>query len=157
MLIFEILISEFNVQFVTIGEGEAQYRTFFEKMAKKFPQQVGCHMRFDLALARHVFAGSDFFLMPSRFEPCGLAAMIAMRYGTIPIARKTGGLAEIIEDKKLAFFFEEYSKISFLRKIKEALKFYKKEWGKLIKNAMGKDFSWRSPTKKYLKLYQKLI
>ena len=94
--------------------------------------------------------------MPSHFEPCGLGQLIAQRYGTIPIGRKTGGLADTIEQEKTGFLFKEYKVGAFLRIIKKALKFYQneKEWKKLIKRAMKKDFSWKKSAKEYLKLYR---
>lgn len=165
MPILETLISEFNVQFITIGEGEAKFRTFFEEMAKKFPQRVGCHMMFDLALARHVFAGCDLFLMPSKFEPCGITQMEAMRYGAIPVVRKTGGLADTVKDfdprkdEGTGFVFEDFNSYAFFGALVRALETYKykKIWQELMKRAMKADFSWEFSAKQYLKLYEKAI
>jgi len=91
--ILEILVSEFDIEFVIVGAGGGKYRTFFEEKAKEFPKRIGCHLMFDLALGRHIFTGCDLFLVPSKFEPCGITQMEAMRYGAIPVVRKTGGLA----------------------------------------------------------------
>jgi len=161
----ETLISEFNIQFIIIGGGEAKYRTFFEEVSKEFPQNIGCHLMFDLALARRVFAGSDLFLMPSKFEPCGITQMEAMRYGAIPVVRKTGGLADTVEDfdpvryKGNGFVFEDFNSYSFFGAIIRALESYKykKVWQALVKRAMRADFSWDASAKEYLKLYKKAL
>lgn len=165
MPILETLVSEFNIQFVIIGAGEAKYRSFFEEMNKKFPKKVGCHLMFDLALARHIFAGCDLFLMPSKFEPCGITQMEAMRYGTIPVVRKTGGLADTVKDfdpkKNLGngFVFENFNSYAFFGAIIRALETYKhkKIWHRLVKKVMRADFSWEVSAKKYLKLYKRVI
>ena len=161
----ETLVSEYNCQFIIIGEGEAKYRSFFEEIAKNFPKKIGCHLMFDLTLARHVFAGCDLFLMPSKFEPCGITQMEAMRYGAIPVVRKTGGLADTVKDfdpKKnsgTGFIFEKFSSHAFLGAIVRALETYKhkKIWQELMKRAMRADFSWEFSAKQYLKLYEKAI
>ena len=163
--ILENLISEFNVQFISIGGGEAKYRTFFEEMSKKFPQSIGCHLMFNLALARRVFAGCDLFLMPSRFEPCGITQMEAMRYGAIPVVRKTGGLADTVADfdptisKGNGFVFENFDSYAFFGAIVRALETYKYEkvWRILVNKAMRADFSWDASAREYLKLYKKAL
>jgi len=110
-------------------------------------------------LAQEIYAGVDFFLMPSRFEPCGLGQLIAQRYGAIPIARKTGGLVDTIEEGKTGFLFKQYQANSFLKAIKKALSLFqnKKQWERLMKKAMKKDFSWEKSAREYLRLYRKLI
>src|SRR6185503_7156598 len=87
-----------EVQFVVVGTGDALYQSMFEKLKQRFPAKLAVQFKFDQRLAKHVYAGSDMFLMPSRFEPCGLGQMIAMKYGTIPLVRRTGGLADTVED-----------------------------------------------------------
>ncbi|MBZ9578364.1 glycogen synthase [Patescibacteria group bacterium] len=146
-------------QLIILGVGERKYENKLLKLAKKYQRNVSVQIKFDPVLAQKIYAGSDFFLMPSRFEPCGLGQLIAQRYGTIPIGRKTGGLADTIEQDKTGFLFKEYKAGAFLRVIRKALKFYQneKEWKKLIKRAMKKDFSWKKSAKEYLKLYNKLI
>ncbi len=163
--ILETLISEFGVQFVIIGGGEGGYRTFFEEIHKKFPKKIGCHLMFDLTLARHVFTGCNLFLMPSKFEPCGITQMEAMRYGAIPVIRKTGGLADTVEDfdpKKNSgngFVFEDYNPYAFFGAIVRALETFKhkKIWQELMKRAMKADFSWEVSAKRYLRLYKKIV
>jgi len=163
--ILEILLSDFNCQFVIVGGGEAKYRSFFEEIDKKFPKKIGCHLMSDLTLARHIFAGSDIFLMPSKFEPCGITQMEAMRYGLIPVVRKTGGLADTVEDfdpiknTGTGFVFEKFSSHAFFGAIVRALETFKhkKIWLRLIKRAMATDFSWEASAKKYLELYKRAI
>ena len=148
----------FGCQLVILGVGEKKYEEELLKLAKKYPKNIAVQIKFDPVLAQKIYAGSDFFLMPSRFEPCGLGQQISQRYGTLPIARKTGGLADTIKDEKTGFLFKEYKANAFLKVIKKALKFYKnkKEWQKMQKRTMKKDFSWKKSAKKYLKLYRKL-
>jgi starch synthase len=163
MPILEALISEFGIQFVVVGNSEGGYRTFFEELQKKFPKNIGCHLMFDLALGRHVFTGSDIFLVPSRFEPCGITQMEAMRYGAIPVVRKTGGLADTVENfdpqenKGNGFVFEKFDSYALFGAIVRALETYKYKriWRNLMKRAMKADFSWEVSAKKYLKLYQR--
>jgi starch synthase len=163
--ILEILVTEFSCQFVIVGGGEAKYRSFFEEMNKKFPKKIGCHLMSDFNLSRHVFAGCDIFLIPSRFEPCGVTQMEAMRYGAIPVVRKTGGLADTVQDfdprknTGNGFVFEKFSSHALFGAIVRALETfkYKKIWQELMKRAMRADFSWEASAKKYLELYKKAI
>jgi len=163
--ILETLISEFDCQFVIVGGGEPKYRSFFEEMNKKYPKKVGCHLMSDFTLARHVFAGSDLFLIPSKFEPCGITQMEAMRYGAIPIVRKTGGLADTVENfdpiknTGTGFVFEKFHHYSLLGALIRALETYKhkKVWEGLVRRAMKSDFSWDASAKKYFQLYKKLF
>jgi starch synthase len=121
-------------------------------------------LRFDNALAHKIYAACDMFLMPSRFEPCGLGQMISFRYGTLPIVRKTGGLADTVFDYDLrtkqgnGFVFENYSQKDFLNAVKKAINVYKnkKAWQELVLKVMGLDFSWNNSAKRYLQLYQRL-
>src|SRR5208283_3489714 len=104
-------------------------------------------------------AGSDFLLMPSRYEPCGLGQMIAMRYGTIPLAHKTGGLSDTIEEGKTGFLFEEFSLHAFMRTAKQAFKAFgdKTCLLKMIKNAMSRDFSFKKSAQSYIAIYQNVL
>lgn len=163
--IIETLLTEFGIEFVMVGGGEPKYRSFFEELAKKFPKKVGTHLISDFALSRHIFAGSDMLLVPSKFEPCGITQMEGMRYGAIPIVRKTGGLADTVKDFNpetktgQGFVFEKFSSYALLGAIVRALENfkYKKTWKELIRKAMTSDFSWEASAKKYLNLYQKLL
>ena len=148
-----------DCQLVVLGVGDDEYEKKLKELSKKYPKNISANIRFDPILAQKIYAGADIFLMPSKFEPCGLGQMIAMRYGTPPIVRKTGGLAETVKNKKTGFVFVKYNKESLLKSIEEALKFFKDKygWKKMQKNAMSQDFSWEKSAKEYLKLYEKLV
>ena len=157
-----------GVQFVVLGTGDAQYEKFFAKLEKDHPTQVKVNLGFDAKLAQLIYAGSDMFLMPSRFEPCGLGQLIALRYGTIPIVRATGGLADTIVDYRQTstssvqasdsngFVFTDYTYRALLDAVKRAVETYgrKPEWKKLVQTALASDFSWESAAGRYVELYQ---
>jgi starch synthase len=154
-----------GAQFVLLGTGEEHYRHLFQKLSHDFPNNVRANTSFNDSLARRIYAGSDIFLMPSRYEPCGLSQLISMRYGTIPIARRTGGLADTVQDydpmtgKGTGFVFEEESPYALVSAVRRAIDVYhnKYDWQKLIINAMESDFSWKNSAKEYIDLYQKAI
>ena len=160
-LIIEVIpeLIKINCQLINLGVGSSYFEKKLLEFSQKYPQNISSQIKFDPILAQKIYAGADIILMPSKFEPCGLVQMIAITYGTIPIARQTGGLADTIEDDKTGFLFKEYKGIAFLETIKRALKLYqdKEKWQSLMKNAMEKDFSWKISAQKYLKLYQKLL
>jgi starch synthase len=153
-----------NAQIILLGTGDAKYHQMLEKSAKKYKGKISVNLRFDNALAHKIYAACDMFLMPSRFEPCGLGQMISFRYGTLPIVRKTGGLADTVFDYDLrtkqgnGFVFENYSQKDFLNAVKKAINVYKnkKAWQELVLKVMGLDFSWNNSAKRYLQLYQRL-
>jgi starch synthase len=157
-------LMESDVQFVILGTGEAKYHQLLKQLASKFPKGVGLALAFDNNLAHLIEAGSDFFLMPSHYEPCGLNQMISMKYGTIPIVRATGGLDDSViqfDRKTMAgngFKFTEYKEEDFLASITNAMEVFsqKKLWKKLVSNAMGEDFSWDKRVYEYIDLYKKL-
>jgi len=160
-------------QIIFLGTGQKEYEIILEKASKKYPSQVAVYIKFDQSLAQQIYAGADIFLMPSRFEPCGLSQLIAMRYGTIPIVRATGGLRDTVENVKInkklfgltkqiqgtGFIFNNFSLLEFISTINQALEFYqdKKNWRQLQIRTMKQDFSWAKSAQKYLKLYDKLI
>ncbi len=155
-----------DVQFVLIGTGEQRFESFFRDMERSYPGRVRANIFFDEHLAQRIYSGSDLFLMPSRFEPCGLGQMFSLRYGTIPVARKTGGLADTIKhfDQKTkkgnGFLFETYDVGGMLWAINEALQTYYaggEEWDILVKNALKSDFSMESMAAKYIALYKEII
>jgi starch synthase len=153
-----------NVQFVLLGSGEKSLEKKFEAAQKKFPDRMGIYFGLDEELAHLIEAGSDMFLMPSRYEPCGLNQMYSMRYGTIPIVRATGGLDDTVEDyagngKGTGFKFEKYDAKEMLKTVQRAVKQFQQEeeWKKLMRNAMQKDFSWEHSAKKYVNLYRELL
>lgn len=160
-LIIEIIpeIVKLGCQLVFLGVGMTDYEKKLLEFSLKYPSNISCQIKFDPVLAQKIYAGSDIFLMPSKFEPCGLGQMIAMRYGSIPIVRKTGGLAETVKNQKTGFVFVDYKKDALLKSVKKSLFFYsdKNKWLELMKRAMTQDFSWERSAGEYLKLYQKLL
>ncbi|MCP4726311.1 MAG: glycogen synthase GlgA [bacterium] len=154
-----------DLQMVVIGMGEKKYHKMFDSLKKKYKGKLGVKFTFDEDLSHLVEAGADIFLMPSRFEPCGLNQLFSLRYGTVPVVRKVGGLADTITEfdekteKGNGFVFDKYSSKDFLAAIKRALKLFEdlKTWKKILKNGMKQDFSWNSSAKKYSKIYEKII
>jgi starch synthase len=158
-------LMELDLQFVLLGTGEERYHRVFANVAGKYQGQAAVFLKFDAALARRIYAGSDAFLMPSRFEPCGLGQLIAMRYGSVPIVRSTGGLADTVQGFDPAtgqgngFAFDEYSGEALLRAVKSALDVYghKDTWRTLMERGMRADFSWQASARKYVELYHKAL
>jgi len=152
-----------DLQMVLLGTGDEKYHRLFTAMGAKYPKKISVNLLFDNSLAHLIEAGSDMFLMPSRYEPCGLNQLYSLKYGTVPIVRKTGGLADTIEDydpqtgKGTGFVFTGYDASELLETVKLALEVYedKKTWIRLMKNGMEKDFSWESSASKYVELYRK--
>ncbi len=148
-----------DCQFVFLGTGYPEYENHLKDLAQKYPLKFKALIKFDIKLAQEIYAGVDAFLMPSRFEPCGLGQMIAMRYGTLPIVHATGGLADTVDDK-VGFRFRKFSSKNLYNTIKKAINVYKnnpKKWQKMQKTAIQKDFSWKKSAKKYLNLYYKIV
>jgi starch synthase len=148
-----------DCQYVFLGTGAPEYEEQIRRLAKKYPDRFSANLTFDLGLAQEIYAGSDLFLMPSRFEPCGLGQMIAMRYGSLPVVRRTGGLADTV-DAKVGFSFADFSAEAFLGTLKKAVNLYHKDqekWQAMVKEAMGRDFSWRRSAQEYLGLYKKIL
>lgn len=149
-----------GAQFIILGSGNEKIEKIFIKAEKEHPKEIAAEMYFDANFAQTIYAGADVLLMPSQFEPCGLSQIIAMRFGTIPIVRKTGGLADTVRDGKTGFVFKHYTKEDFLSAIRRAVDIYynqKERWHKMQIEAMKKDFSWESSAKKYMWLYKKAI
>ncbi len=151
-------ICNLQLQLVILGTGDLKYHLIMEEFAKKYPKVCSIHLKFDETLAHKIYAGSDIFLMPSKYEPCGLGQMISLKYGTIPLAFKTGGLADTVSNDN-GFIFDVYKKGEFIKTIKEALSAYqdKEKWFLLVKRAMKYNFSWEESAKEYIGLYRKLI
>lgn len=156
------LLEEQPIQIIGVGPAHGYYRKEFKKLMKKYPKKIFITMGFSTSLASQIYAGSDMFLMPSRYEPCGLGQMISLRYGSIPIVRNTGGLSDTIEDfdptleHGNGFVFNQYDPMALLAAITRALTSYKYQetWQKLVKRVMRQSFSWEVPARKYLKLYR---
>lgn len=149
-------ICKLGLQLVILGTGDARYHALLEAMAGKYPKVVSVHLGFDDPLAHKIYAGSDIFLMPSNYEPCGLGQIISLKYGSIPVVFKTGGLADTVK-KDYGFIFDEYSKDALVAVIREAVDVYKnkKSWNTLVNKAMDCDFSWQESAKRYVELYEK--
>ena len=152
-----------DLQFAILGSGEWEFETFFSEMAKKYPDKVGLKLGFNPQLAHRIYAGADIFLMPSQSEPCGLAQMVALRYGTIPIVRETGGLNDTIKDsgdgEGNGFTFKSYNAHDMLNTVWRAITGYadKEGWAVLRDRAMKCDNSWGTSANAYIKLYKEII
>lgn len=165
---FDILVEGMNellkkdIQFVALGVGEQHYINRLKYLKEKYPNKVSINDFFDTDLAKKIYAGSDLFMMPSIFEPCGLSQMISFRYGTIPIVRSTGGLRDTVigylsnKEQGNGFTFWGNQVEDFVSVSEKALEVYnnKEEWKTLVSNAMRQDFSWASSAKEYAKLYE---
>jgi starch synthase len=151
-----------DVYVVALGTGEPAYEDLFRKLAEKFPQSFLVKIEYDNTLAHQIEAGSDLFLMPSRYEPCGLNQMYSMKYGSVTVVRATGGLDDSVEafDGKsgTGFKFSEYSAKALLATLRQAIQTYHhtKLWQRLVDNCMRKDFSWTNSAKQYAKIYEAL-
>lgn len=145
-----------SINFLFLGTGD-------EKIASKIKEieastnDVKLEFTFDPVLAEKIYAASDVLIIPSKYEPCGLTQMIAMRYGTLPIVRETGGLKDSVEDQINGFVFKEFDEVELKDVILESFKIFgTSKWDEMVKNAMRKDFSWDKSSKEYVKLYKKM-
>jgi starch synthase len=162
---FDAMMECTKVQFVLLGTGDLHYHNIFQQYAQKYPDRVAIYLTFNAALAQKIYAGSDMFLMPSRFEPCGLGQMISLRYGSIPIVRLTGGLADTITDFNPrtgdgnGFAFERYNQIDLFTSIVRAVENFKypQTWQLLQERGMRLDHSWESSARRYVDLYHKAL
>jgi starch synthase len=163
--VLPFLLAEYPIYFIAMGGGDNKYRGFFSDLEKQFPRQVGTHLLPNWILPRKIFAGSDLFLAPSKWEPGGITVIEAMRYGSIPVVRATGGLADTVVDynpttkKGTGFSFNNYNELSLFATIVRGLETYKDKsaWQGLIKQAMRQDFSWESSAQKYFDLYNRAM
>ena len=160
--VFDSLISH-DVQFVILGSGEWEFETYFHNMMAAHPDKVALKLGFIPDLAHKIYAGADMFLMPSKSEPCGLAQMIALRYGTIPIVRETGGLKDTVSDsgdnQGNGFTFKSYNAHDMARSVERAIEGYHNAegWSTLVKRAMECDNSWGKSASAYIKLYKEIL
>ena len=160
------MMAENDCQLVVLGTGDSQYEEFFKALEREYPDKVRALIKYDRALSKRIYAASDFFIMPSKSEPCGLSQMICSRYGAVPIVRETGGLYDSIksyrvEDGKIignGFTFAGYYAEDLYKKIKEALALYadSEATKKLQQKVMKTDFSWSASAEVYLGLYNSL-
>ena len=157
------LLASTDMQLVVLGSGDWEYEAFFKELASNFPDKVGLRLGFVPDMARKIYAGSDLFLMPSKSEPCGLSQMVALRYGSVPIVRETGGLKDTITDsgdgKGNGFTFKSYDAYDMLDAINRALAAYsnREYWSKLVERALKCDNRWGKSAKEYIKLYESLM
>jgi starch synthase len=148
---------------VILGSGDKPYEEVFQRLNKQFPNKIAVKVAFDNAIAHKIEAGADMFLMPSRYEPCGLNQIYSLKYGTVPIVRATGGLDDTIEPwdartgKGTGFKFSDYTGEALLTTIKQALLAYQdpSSWQTLMRNGMGRDFSWGASAREYGKVYER--
>jgi starch synthase len=165
-LFFDVIddIIKLDIQIVLLVAGDKDYEKKVEALQKKHPKRLSVFIGYDNELAHMIEAGTDMFLMPSKYEPCGLNQMYSMRYGTVPIVRATGGLDDTVEDysgsgKGTGFKFEKYESKELLKVIQRALKVFQQpeEWKRLMRNGMAQDFSWENSARKYIGLYKDLL
>ena len=161
--VLDELLSTTDIQLVVLGSGDYQYEEFFRGLAERYPDKVGLCLGFIPDLARKIYAGSDMFLMPSKSEPCGLSQMVALRYGSIPIVRETGGLRDSVRDsgdgEGNGFVFSSYNAHDMLHAIRRAVEGYqdKKGWPILVKRAMESDNSWGKSANEYIRMYKEVL
>jgi len=149
---------------IALGNGDKQYEEMFARLQKQFPQKIAIKIAYDNAIAHKIEAGSDMFLMPSKYEPCGLNQIYSLKYGTVPVVRATGGLDDTIEPwdartgRGTGFKFTDYNGEALLLTIKEALKAFRDQnsWQTLMRNGMDKDFSWNNSAKEYGRIYERV-
>ena len=154
-----------DIRLIVLGKGEWRYEQMFFEAKRRYPDKISASIMFSGELAQRIYAGSDIFLMPSKSEPCGLAQMISLRYGTIPVVRETGGLRDTVTafvdylGTGNGFTFASYNAHDMLHVIREACEVFrnnKDAWKKLVQNGLESDFSWDSSADQYLELYQSL-
>ncbi|HIQ05500.1 MAG TPA: glycogen synthase [Anaerolineae bacterium] len=163
--VIDPLLRHVGCQFVLLGTGDQHYHELFEDVARRYPDQAAVFLTFNAPLAQRIYAGSDMFLMPSRFEPCGLGQMIAMRYGSVPVVRATGGLADTVQDynpitgEGNGFSFEPYDAMALYTALVRAAETYKYRdvWRKLQMRGMMSDFSWAASARRYVDLYRRAL
>lgn len=154
-----------DTQLAVLGTGERRYQQFWQEAALRYPGRIAVNIGFDTRLAHRIYAGSDLFLMPSRYEPCGLSQLNALRYGSIPVVHATGGLKDTVQPydsvtgEGTGFSFTEYTPSGLIAAIQQALGVYNtpKAWSKLIRSAMKQDFSWQQPAGQYKELYRRAL
>lgn len=166
MPIIDEVIQHSNAKFILMGSGEKVYEDFFRNTEAKYPERFKCFIGYSDPIAQKIYAGTDIFLMPSKFEPCGLGQMIAMRYGTLPLVRETGGLKDTVlpynqyEKTGTGFTFTNFNAHDLKEVMFLAIDTYnnkKADWKKLVQQAMEKDYSWESSALVYINLFKKLI
>lgn len=153
------MLGKLNWQLVLLGAGDPKLEALAKKLQEDMPDRVRVETRYDAKLARQIYGGADVFLMPSRYEPCGISQMISMRYGCVPLVRAVGGLHDTVTDAETGFVFIEAKVKPFNDAVRRALTLYpdNSRWAAMQKAGMAMDFSWENSARKYLNLYRKLI
>jgi starch synthase len=146
-----------DLNLVVLGSGDLPYETMFRALAASYPSKVGLRVGYDTGLSHRIEAGADMFLMPSRYEPCGLNQIYSLKYGTVPVVRATGGLDDTIEEAT-GFKFRDYSGDALLETVRQALEEFPTEsWPRKMRRGMAKDFSWSASAGEYVELYRRLV
>jgi starch synthase len=157
-------MAEQDLQMVVLGTGQLKYHELFQGISARYPDKIAVKLGFDNRLAHQIEAGADMFLMPSKYEPCGLNQLYSLRYGTVPIVRATGGLADTITDYSIqgdsgtGFVFKEYSSEAMMTAIESALVVYSdsERWHRLMVRDMVQRWSWEESARKYMELYDRI-
>jgi starch synthase len=149
----------FDAQYVFLGHGEARYEAMLTDLAERAPSRIAVKLDFTDEFEHLLLAGADLCLMPSQYEPCGLTQMRAQRYGTIPVARRVGGLADTIEDGVTGFLFDDYTPQDFMRAAMRAVDQYRdtESWEEMMREAMSRDFGWERSAARYLSVYRRIL
>ena len=163
--VLPVILRESDLRLVVLGSGEERIERYFQWLRDSFPAQVGIYRGYDEQLAHQIEAGADAFLMPSRYEPCGLNQMYSLRYGTVPIVRRTGGLADTVEDydpvtgEGTGFVFDDFTSEALLAAMRRALAVWKDPvtWARIVRAGMARDFSWERQAQRYVELYRRLV
>ena len=163
--VLTVLLQRENMRLIVLGSGEEKYENYFQWLRDTYPEKVGVYRGYSEDLAHQIEAASDMFLMPSRYEPCGLNQMYSLRYGTVPIVRATGGLADTVEaydprtGRGTGFRFDDFTSQALFDAVKQALQVYgdREAWSRLVKNGMEQDFSWERQGRHYVDLYERLL
>jgi starch synthase len=158
-----------KIQLIVLGSGEDEYENMLQEASNKYPDKLAVYFGYNDELAHQIEAGADIFLMPSHYEPCGLNQIYSLKYGTVPVVRKTGGLADTVQDWNEyngygqdtgnGFSFYEYSGKALLQSVQRAINDFhnKPVWRKIQINGMTKDYSWKHSAEEYVKLYEKIL
>ncbi len=162
-------LMQLDAQWVILGSGEDRYEEMFRHIARVLPHKVGTYIGFNNELSHLIEAAADMFLMPSRYEPCGLNQIYSMKYGTVPIVRKTGGLADTVQDwDEMSYYsldigngfsFNDYTSYALFLTVQRAVNAFhhKESWKKIVQNGMNRDYSWQNSAKEYIVLYEKAV
>ncbi|MGC8765280.1 MAG: glycogen synthase [Brevinematia bacterium] len=161
-IIFQVIEEIVNLDsyFVVLGKGKKEYETKLKEIEKRFWGKVLSFTEFNIPLSHYIEAASDIFILPSRFEPCGLNQLYSLRYGTIPVARRTGGLADTLKDGENAFLFDRYSPEDFLQALKKATDIYRNQpeaWENMVVAGMKERWNWERSARKYIEVYEKIL